>query len=292
PTKELEVVEESESTSRPIPITIVRPLNKPVPELEMIGSSSRIQLTDTILEVPIPQTQLTSLDIDITLPEQPKSSQVTPKPDRRKGKVTNDVKSPPKLVKASSEVRLDPDEPIEVPFEINGKLYHITNEEIQAHYELEERKQKATEETKSSSLKKDIAEIKSMITEMFYAFIGQSSSTPSSKTPSYTEGKKDDMVTEEAIKKEPTKEPDVEMLRSLKSPPKLVKSSSEVRLDPDKPIQVPFEINGKLYHLTNEEIQAHYELEERKQKADEEAKLLRDNKPELIKVVQEEATKT
>ncbi|GKG04412.1 hypothetical protein Tco_0314799, partial [Tanacetum coccineum] len=52
-----------------------------------------------------------SPDIDITPPEQPESSQIIPKPDRGKGKVTNDVKSPPKLVKASSEVRLDPDEP-------------------------------------------------------------------------------------------------------------------------------------------------------------------------------------
>ncbi|GJW61442.1 hypothetical protein Tco_0110777 [Tanacetum coccineum] len=58
--------------TQPISITIVRPLTKPAYELEVIGSSSRIQLTDTILE-----------------------------PDRGKDKVTDDAESPPKLVKAS-----------------------------------------------------------------------------------------------------------------------------------------------------------------------------------------------
>ncbi|GKB42045.1 hypothetical protein Tco_0886987 [Tanacetum coccineum] len=37
---------------------------------------------------------------------------------------------------------------------------------------------------------------------------------------------------------------------------------------------IPFEINGKLYHLTNEETQAHIELEEQKEKSAQEAKLL------------------
>ncbi|GJU81713.1 hypothetical protein Tco_1284078 [Tanacetum coccineum] len=140
------VKKEPESASRLIPITIVIPVTKPAPELEMIGSSSRIQLTDTILEVPIPQP--TGPVIVITPHEQPKSPQVTPNPDRGKGKVTDDVESPPKLIKASSKVHPVPDEPVRVPFEINGKLYHLTNEEIQVHYELEKRKQNATEEAK------------------------------------------------------------------------------------------------------------------------------------------------
>ncbi|GJU60453.1 copia protein [Tanacetum coccineum] len=82
-----------------------------VPELEMIGSSSRIQITNTILEVPIPQP--TGPVIDITPPEQPKSPPATPKVDRGKGKVTNDVESPSKLVKASSKVCPDLDNPIQ-----------------------------------------------------------------------------------------------------------------------------------------------------------------------------------
>ncbi|GJZ83432.1 hypothetical protein Tco_0648605, partial [Tanacetum coccineum] len=75
------------------------------------------------------------------------------------------------------------------------------------------------------------------------------------------------------------------------SPPKLVKASTKVRADLDTPALIPFEINGKLYHLTNKEILAHYELEERKQKAAHEAKLLALSKLELIKIIHKEATK-
>ncbi|GKG40639.1 hypothetical protein Tco_0467416, partial [Tanacetum coccineum] len=100
---------------------------RPAPKLEMMSSSSRIQLTDTILEVPIPQPN--GLVIDITPPKPPESLLATPKADRGKGKVTNDVESPKKLVKASSKVHPDPYEPIRVPYEIYGKLYHLTNDE-------------------------------------------------------------------------------------------------------------------------------------------------------------------
>ncbi|GKA58095.1 hypothetical protein Tco_0757283 [Tanacetum coccineum] len=75
------------------------------------------------------------------------------------------------------------------------------------------------------------------------------------ETPSYIEGENVDMDTKEVVKKEPTKEPE--------SPPKLVKASSEVCPDLDEPVRI----------------------------AAEEAKLLEITKPELIKVIQEEATK-
>ncbi|GJS10638.1 hypothetical protein Tco_0367434, partial [Tanacetum coccineum] len=76
---------------------------RPAPELEMMSSSSRIQLTDTILEIPFPQpqTQLNGPVIDITPPEQPESPPVALKADRGKGTATNDVESPKKLVKDS-----------------------------------------------------------------------------------------------------------------------------------------------------------------------------------------------
>ncbi|GJT29299.1 hypothetical protein Tco_0909574 [Tanacetum coccineum] len=115
PTKEPEVEnveKEPESASRPIPITIVRTLTKPAPKLEMIRSPSRIQLTDTILEVLIPQS--TGPLLDITPPEQPESPPAAPKADRGMCKVTDDVESPLKLVKASSKVRLDSDTIIRV----------------------------------------------------------------------------------------------------------------------------------------------------------------------------------
>nr|GEU42139.1 hypothetical protein [Tanacetum cinerariifolium] len=76
--------------------------------------------------VPIPQTQLTGPVIDITPPEQPQSPQVTLQPAKGKGNVTNDVESPSKLIKASSET----------------------------HYELEERKQKSNEEAKLLEMNK------------------------------------------------------------------------------------------------------------------------------------------
>ncbi|GKB62197.1 hypothetical protein Tco_0918383 [Tanacetum coccineum] len=56
---------------------------------------------------------LTDTVIDITPLEQPKTQHTTPKPDRRKGKVTNDVESPPKLVKALSKAHLDKEEKLE-----------------------------------------------------------------------------------------------------------------------------------------------------------------------------------
>ncbi|GKE02139.1 hypothetical protein Tco_1390122 [Tanacetum coccineum] len=115
PTKEPEVEnveKEPKSASRPIPITIVRTLTKPAPKLEMIRSPSRIQLTDTVLEVLIPQS--TGPLLDITPPEQPESPPAAPKADRGMCKVTDDVESPLKLVKSLSKVLLDPDTIIRV----------------------------------------------------------------------------------------------------------------------------------------------------------------------------------
>ncbi|GKF82199.1 hypothetical protein Tco_0243855 [Tanacetum coccineum] len=66
---EKEPVQEPQDTE-PIPITIVRP-TVTHPETKIIGSSSRPQLTDPIVEVQVPQ------------PESP--SHTTPKPDRGKG---------------------------------------------------------------------------------------------------------------------------------------------------------------------------------------------------------------
>ncbi|GJS57198.1 reverse transcriptase domain-containing protein [Tanacetum coccineum] len=107
-----------------------------------ITAVENTQLRNTILKIPIPQ------------PEQPKTQHTTLKLDTRKGIARDIDKSLRKLVKASTEVRLDPDAPVCVPFEINGKLYHLINEEIQAHYELEERNQKAVEEVKLLEMNK------------------------------------------------------------------------------------------------------------------------------------------
>nr|GEW84348.1 hypothetical protein [Tanacetum cinerariifolium] len=96
-------------------------------------------------------------------------------------------------------------------------------------------------------------------------------------------GEKNDMITKETVsktadvEKEPAQEPrDTESIL--------------ITIDPDAQVLIPFEINGKLYHLTNKEIQAHIEQEERKERVAQEARLLALSKPELIKVVTEVAT--
>ncbi|GJW63204.1 hypothetical protein Tco_0115088 [Tanacetum coccineum] len=80
------------------------------PETKIIGSSA-------------------GLVIDITLPEQPESPPAAPKADKGKGITTDDTESPKKFVKASTVVRLDPDEPVR-------------------HFDKEEKIKKAAKEAK------------------------------------------------------------------------------------------------------------------------------------------------
>nr|GEV00439.1 zinc finger BED domain-containing protein RICESLEEPER 2 [Tanacetum cinerariifolium] len=105
--------------TKPILITIIRPITKPAPDIEMIRSSSRRQIIDTILEVQIPKpktgiirssSQPTGPVIDVTPPEQPESPQAAPKADRGKGTARDTNESPPKLVKASTKAHLDKEE--------------------------------------------------------------------------------------------------------------------------------------------------------------------------------------
>nr|GEZ65390.1 hypothetical protein [Tanacetum cinerariifolium] len=108
----------------------------------------RIQLTDTILEVLIPQP--TGPVIDITSPEKPKSLLVAPKVVRGKGKVIDDVESPPKIVKASLKIHPDPDTPIWVTYMIHEKMYQLTKDEIQAYLDKEEKIEQVAKEAKLS----------------------------------------------------------------------------------------------------------------------------------------------
>ncbi|GKB37790.1 hypothetical protein Tco_0882732, partial [Tanacetum coccineum] len=161
----------------------------------------------------------------------------------------------------------------------------------------------------------------------FKQLLGESSAhtttiSPTEESPSHTKGEKDNKISKEKVVNEPEKEPEVENIEKERvqepqdtepipitlvkpipdmgndiatdtdeSPPKLVKALIKVHLDPDTPSLIPFEINSKLYHLINEEIHAYYEMEGRKEKAAQEAKLLEMNKSKLIKVVHKEATK-
>ncbi|GJV31134.1 hypothetical protein Tco_1391534 [Tanacetum coccineum] len=72
---------------------------------------------------------------------------------------------------------------------------------------------------------------------------------------------------------------------------KLVSASKVVREDHDEPIRVPYIINGKTHYLTNDEINAHIEKEDKIKKATKKAKMFAKTKTEVIKVVQEEAEK-
>jgi hypothetical protein len=182
----------------------------------------------------------------------------------------------------------------------------------------------ATLDSKVSLIQQDTAEIKSMMMEMFQVFKGTSTSSSVTPTlaitdtqanvegenvpeapkteeqeagqPSHTEG---EYVTEATPISEvpPQEEPVSSTLFQVKgksiattSEPeeRLQPASKIVRVDPDEPIRVPYEINGKIYQLTHDQIQDYMERVEKAAKAAEEEKL---SKPELIQVVHEEAEK-
>ncbi|GJR49228.1 hypothetical protein Tco_1399749 [Tanacetum coccineum] len=170
-----------------------------------------------------------------------------------------------------------------------------------------------------SSLKKDTSKTKSIMTEMYAAFQENTNTTATEEPPSHTEGETKEpklaipilSIPSTAIP--PTQAQPITSIiihpeRSQATPNidkgkgiatesdddplnKLVKASFIVCLDPDKPVRVEFMINGKIVYLTEQEIQDYWDKEEQIKKVEEEAKLLAMTKPEVIKVVQEEAEK-
>nr|GEY24350.1 hypothetical protein [Tanacetum cinerariifolium] len=108
---EIEHVQAPQVT-QPIPITIVKLITWPNPEIEMIGSSSRRQLTNTILEILIPR---------------PETQHTTPKPNKGKDIARDTNESPRKLVKASSEVHPNPDALVPVK---EAKLLEMNKSEM------------------------------------------------------------------------------------------------------------------------------------------------------------------
>nr|GEW36763.1 hypothetical protein [Tanacetum cinerariifolium] len=106
-------------------------------------------------QVVVPQAQITGLVIDITLPSQPESSQGISRINKGKEKVTNDTDEPTrKLVPSSRKVRHDPDALTLVHNEINGKMYQLTEEEIQVHLDKEKMIKKAVEKAKLIAMTK------------------------------------------------------------------------------------------------------------------------------------------
>ncbi|GJS35288.1 hypothetical protein Tco_0533670 [Tanacetum coccineum] len=171
-------------------------------------------------------------------------------------------------------------------------------------------------------LKKDTSDIKSMMTEIYQSFKvnveGENvTQADTEEPPSHTEGEHAAMEEEPTnavliTTVKPTKIQPITIIISISQPEpsvpqrkgkvivtndqpedqrKLVPASKEVRPDPDALILMPYEINGKIFQLTNKQIQAHLDKEENIKKAAEEAKLFEMTKTEVIKVVQEEAEK-
>ncbi|GJR36614.1 hypothetical protein Tco_1212298 [Tanacetum coccineum] len=77
----------------------------------------------------------------------------------------------------------------------------------------------------------------------------------------------------------------------VESQVKLVPASRVVRQDPDEPVRVPYMINEKMHYVTNNEINEHLEKKELIKKVVEQARLLAITKPQVVKVVHEEAKK-
>ncbi|GJW86747.1 hypothetical protein Tco_0162087 [Tanacetum coccineum] len=152
-----------------------------------------------------------------------------------------------------------------------------------------------------SSLKSDTLEIKSMMTEIYQAF-----KADIKEPPSHTKGehvaKEDDTEKTESDKaeEEPTNAIPITTRtdkgkkianNDVKSLKKVVPASKFIREDPDEPIKVPYIINAKMHHLTNDEINEYLEKEDKIMKAAKEAKRFEMTKTEVIKIFQEEAEK-
>nr|GFB08861.1 hypothetical protein [Tanacetum cinerariifolium] len=70
---------------------------------------------------------------------------------------------------------------------------------------------------------------------------------------------------------------------------KLVKASFIIH--PDLDALIPYTIIGEAYYLTDEQLRAHMDKEEKSKKAKKKARLFAISKPKVIKVVREEAKK-
>nr|GEZ23920.1 hypothetical protein [Tanacetum cinerariifolium] len=117
-------------------ISVFRPLMRTNLKVEMMTSPLTIKLTDIVLKIPTPNSDA---EID---------SQATKRINKGNKIATDDVEPLEKLVPASKVVREDPDEPVKVPYIINGKMHYLTNDEINAHTEKKDMIKKAAKEAK------------------------------------------------------------------------------------------------------------------------------------------------
>ncbi|GJR45510.1 hypothetical protein Tco_1313613 [Tanacetum coccineum] len=155
-----------------------------------------------------------------------------------------------------------------------------------------------------SSLKENTHSIKTMMSEMYGVFKGQSlgSVTPTlalTHIPANVEGGNDtNTITEDPpshteqetnANKQEKEGKGIATDEQVEDQRKMVKDSSIICHDPDA--LIPYTINREVYYLTAEQLQAHMDKEDQIKKAEEEARLFAISKPKLIKVVWEEAKK-
>ncbi|GJT28691.1 hypothetical protein Tco_0908966 [Tanacetum coccineum] len=109
-----------------------------------------IEISQTALKLPPTQAQPIA-----TITTHPKSSQAAPRIEKEKGIATETYKDPSKkLVSASTIVRPDPDEEVKVPYMINRKMCYLTDTELQAYLDKEEKLWKAAEEARLIAISK------------------------------------------------------------------------------------------------------------------------------------------
>ncbi|GJX75364.1 hypothetical protein Tco_0313959 [Tanacetum coccineum] len=117
-----------------------------------IGEPKREIPISTIQPTEVPPTQAQPITIIIT---HPKSSQAAPRSDKGKRIATESDEDPSKrLVHASTIVRPDLDEEVKVPLMVNGKMYYLTDKEIQAYLDKEEKLRKAAKEERLLAISK------------------------------------------------------------------------------------------------------------------------------------------
>ncbi|GKB95052.1 hypothetical protein Tco_0981189, partial [Tanacetum coccineum] len=112
----------------------------------------RVIPISTIQPTEVPPTQAQPITTIIPNPE---SSQAAPRSDKGKGIATeSDEDSSKKLVPASTIVRPNPDEDVKVPYMINRKMCYLTDKEMQAYLDREEKFKKAAKEERLLAISK------------------------------------------------------------------------------------------------------------------------------------------
>ncbi|GJS37770.1 hypothetical protein Tco_0536152 [Tanacetum coccineum] len=130
--------QEPERPTRAILMSTVRPLIRIHPELEMMSSPSTIKLTDTLLEIPIPNYGA-EIELIGSLRLQPTDTTQNPPPEpqvtQREGKAI------------ATEEQLE-------PLQRSLKIYQLTNDEIKDHLDKKERIMRNAEQAKLLAMTK------------------------------------------------------------------------------------------------------------------------------------------